>query len=97
MGTEGISQVKQARKEAPGGAQQELGPSCFVAFCSFCHPVDCNPPGSSVHGVSGLEYWSGLPFLSIRDLPDPGIKPAPLASPALAGRLFTTGPEGGAV
>ena len=35
------------------------------------------------------EYWSGLPFLTPGDLPDPGIKPTSLASPALAGRLFT--------
>ena len=28
------------------------------------------------------EYWSGLPFLSPGDLPDPGIKPM---SPALGG------------
>ena len=31
-------------------------------------------------GFSRQEYWSGLPFLSPGDLPDPGIKPA---SPAL--------------
>ena len=37
------------------------------------------------------EYWSGLPFLSAGDLPDPGIKPV---SPALAGRFFTTEPPG---
>ena len=37
------------------------------------------------------EYWSGLPFPSPRDLPDPGIEPM---SPALAGRLFTTEPPG---
>ena len=36
------------------------------------------------------EYWSGLPFPSPWDLPDPGIKTASLASPALAGRFFTT-------
>ena len=35
------------------------------------------------------EYWSGLPFPTPRVLPKPGIKPAPLASPALAGRFFT--------
>ena len=35
------------------------------------------------------EYWSGLPFPSPGDLPCPGIEPA---SPALAGRLFTTKP-----
>ena len=42
-------------------------------------------------GFPRQEYWSGLPFPSPGDLPDPGIK---LASPALAGRLFTTGPPG---
>ena len=39
---------------------------------------------------SRQEYWSGLPCPPPRDLPDPGIKPASLISPALAGRLFTT-------
>ena len=34
-------------------------------------------------------YWRGLPF-SPPDLPDPGIEPLSLASPALAGRFFTT-------
>ena len=29
-------------------------------------------------GFSRQEYWSGLPFLSPRDLPNPGIKPRPL-------------------
>ena len=33
--------------------------------------------------VSRQEYWSGLPFPSLGDLPDPGIKPASPASPAL--------------
>ena len=42
-------------------------------------------------GFSRQEYWSGLPFPSPGDLPDPGIKPA---SPALAGRFFTTEPPG---
>ena len=26
-------------------------------------------------GFSSQEYWSGLPFTSPEDLPDPGIKP----------------------
>ena len=34
-------------------------------------------------GFSREKYWSGLPFLPPRDLPDPGIKPVFLASPAL--------------
>ena len=39
---------------------------------------------------SKQEYWSGLPFPTPGDLPDPGIKPTSFASPALAGRFFTT-------
>ena len=39
---------------------------------------------------SRREYWSGLPFPSPGDLPDPGIKPTSLVSPALADRFFTT-------
>ena len=38
-------------------------------------------------GFSRQEYWSGLPFPSPGDLPDPRIEPM---SPALAGRFFTT-------
>ena len=33
---------------------------------------------------SRQEYWTGLPFPTPGDLPDPGIKPVSLASPALA-------------
>ena len=36
------------------------------------------------------EYWSGLPFPSPGDLPDPGIKTVSLMSPALAGKFFTS-------
>ena len=42
-------------------------------------------------GFSRQEYWSGLPFPSPEDLPDPGIEPM---SPALAGGVFTTVPHG---
>ena len=35
-------------------------------------------------------YWSGVPFPTLGDLLDAGIKPAFLVSPALAGRFFTT-------
>ena len=35
------------------------------------------------------EYWSVLPFSSSGNLPDPGIEPASLVSPALAGRFCT--------
>ena len=39
---------------------------------------------------SRQEYWSGLPFPTPGDLPDPEIKLMSFAFPALAGGLFTT-------
>ena len=42
-------------------------------------------------GFPRQEYWSGLPFPSPGDLPEPGIESV---SPALAGRFFTTEPLG---
>ena len=49
--------------------------------------MDCCPPGSFFHGQ---EYWSGLPWSPSGDLLYPGIKPASLMPPALAGGFFTT-------
>ena len=46
------------------------------------NPMDCSPPASSVHGISQariLDYWSGLLFTFLGDLPDPGIQPMSLA------------------
>ena len=41
-------------------------------------------------GFPRQEHWSGLPFPSPGHLPDPGIEPTSLKSPALVGRFFTT-------
>ena len=41
-------------------------------------------------GFSRQEYWNGLPCPPPGDLPDLGIEPASLMSPALPGRFFTT-------
>ena len=41
-------------------------------------------------GFPRQEYWSGLSFLSPRDLPDPGIESV---SPALQVDFFTTEPS----
>ena len=43
---------------------------------------------------SKQEYLSGLPCPPPGDLPDLGIKPASLLSPALAGRIFTISATG---
>ena len=44
------------------------------SFPTLWDPMDCSLPGSSVHGILQQEYWSGLPFPSPRDLPNPGIE-----------------------
>ena len=41
---------------------------------------------------SRQEYWSGLPFPTPGDLPDPEMEIPSLVSPAQAGRFFATAP-----
>ena len=55
----------------------------------LCDPVNCSLPGSSVHGFSRQEYWSGLPCPPPGDLPEPRTESASLTSPALAAVFFT--------
>ena len=45
-------------------------------------------------GFSRQEYWSGLPCSPPGDLPNPGVEPPSLQSPALAGGFLTTEPPG---
>ena len=40
---------------------------------ALCNPMDCTPPGSTVHGIFQARIH-GLPFPSPEDLPSPGIK-----------------------
>ena len=60
-----------------------LTKSCLT----LCDPMDCSPPGSSVHGISQARILGGLLFPSPGDLSNLRIKPRSLA---LAGRFFTT-------
>ena len=59
-----------------------------VQFFVILWTVVCQAPLSM--GFSRQEYWSGLPFPSPGDLPNPGINPYILTSPALANGFFTT-------
>ena len=43
---------------------------------------------------SRKEYWSGLPYPSPGDLPNPGMEPVSLTYPSLAGKFFTLAPLG---
>ena len=58
---------------------------------SYCNPMACSPPGSSVLGISQARTLEWVAISFSRDLPDPGIKPM---SRALAGGFFTTEPPG---
>ena len=61
---------------------------CAQPCLTLCDPMDCSPPGSTAHGIfQAIIYWSGGPFPSLGDLPDPGIEPKSPAAPALAGRF----------
>ena len=53
--------------------------------------MDYNLPDSSVQGILKEEYWSGFPFPSSGDLPDPGNK---LGSPTLQADTLPSGPPG---
>ena len=59
-------------------------------YVTLCNPMNGAHQASLSMGVSRQEYWSELPCPPPGDLPHPGIKPASLRSPALAGRFFTT-------
>ena len=56
-------------------------------------PHDLQPERLLCPWDSPGKNWSGLPFPSLGDLPDPGITPTSLTSPALAGRFFTIEPQ----
>ena len=60
---------------------------CAQSCLILCNPMVCSPPALLSVGFYRQEHWSGLTFPSPAGLPDPGIEPA---SPALAGRFFTT-------
>ena len=55
----------------------------FVSLWTVAHQAPLSM------GFSRQEYWNGLPCPPPGALPDPGIEPTSLMSPALAGRFFT--------
>ena len=57
-----------------------------LQLCLTLIPWTVACQGSLFMGFSRQEYWSGLPFPSPEDLPNPGTEPM---SPTLAGRFFT--------
>ena len=77
------------------GSMRVQSPVSHVWLFTNLWIVAHQPPLST--GFSRQEYWSGLPCPSPGDLPNPGMEPASLASSALAGKFFTTSPNGEAL
>ena len=50
---------------------------------ALCDPMDCSPPGSSIHGLlqTRILEWVAIP--SCRDLPNPGMETASPVTPEL--------------
>ena len=67
-----------------------LNSHLYMAIILLCDCMDCSLPGSST-GFSRQEYWSGLPFPSPGDPPNPGIEPR---SPALQADSLPSEPPG---
>ena len=63
-----------------------------VCVCDSLQPhglMDCSPSGLSLDGIlqARILLWAAMP--SSGDLPDPGVEPAFLASPTLAGGFLS--------
>ena len=52
---------------------------------TLCSTMDCSPASSSVHEILQARILEWVAIFSSGDLPDPGVKPVSLTSPALAG------------
>ena len=92
---EGVGSIVEAHRLSFPEACGILVPSVCVLVTqpcpTLCDPMDCSPPGSSVHGIpqARILEWVDSPFS--RDLPDPGIKPR---SPALQADSLLSEPPG---
>ena len=88
--------VCERERERETERERERERERFVVQLLICVPL-FSTPWTIAHqaplsiGFSRQEYWSGWPFPSPGDLPDPGIKPE---SPTSAARFFTTEPSG---
>ena len=60
----------------------------------LCHPWTAAHQDPLSIEFSRQEYWNGLPFPTLGDIPNPVIEPG---SPTFAGRFFTTEPPGNSI
>ena len=43
-------------------------------YLTLCDPMDCSPPGSSIHGILQVRVLEWVAFCSPEDLPKPGME-----------------------
>ena len=66
----------QMPSKANQSSQYEVWCVLVTQSClTLCIPMDCSPLGSSVLGISQARILGEQPFLSLGNLPDPGIEP----------------------
>ena len=59
-----------------------------------CNPLDCIPPGFSVHGIFQARILEWVAISCSKSLPDPGTEPLSPVSPALQADSVPTEPSG---
>ena len=67
--------------------ESKVAQSCLT----LCDPMDCSPPGFSLHGILQARVLEWVAISFSRDLPDPGIEPG---SPAFQADALTAEPPG---
>ena len=68
------SQSRCMKPPSPLQTPDKVEVSVTQQHSTLCDPMDCSPPGALSKGFPRQEYWSGWPFPSPGDLPNPGIK-----------------------
>ena len=62
---------------------------CAQSCPTLYNPMKGSPSGSQSMKFARQQFWNRLPFPTPGDLPNPGIEPASLVSPALVGHRAT--------
>ena len=62
--TRGEPGVSEAKKAGERGVKQKVKMLVALSCLTLCRPVDCSPPGSSVHGTlqARILEWVAIPF-----------------------------------
>ena len=73
-----------------GKLTKKCGVPSLFSCVQLCYPMDCSPPGPSVHGILQARTLEWVAMPSSRGSSQPRDQPMSLTSPALAGGFFTT-------